>query len=297
MSDKDLIFPPPLTCRSRVFDFSRRSYIMGILNVTPDSFSDGNAYYAPDKAVARGLELAGQGADIIDVGGESTRPGAAPVSCEEELRRVIPVVRELARQARVPISIDTTKAEVARRALDAGAEIINDISALRFDEGMARVAAQSGVPVVLMHMRGTPQTMQQNVCYADLIREIREFLEERICFAVAAGIERAKIIVDPGLGFGKSVARDNFTILDSLRSFAALGQPLLVGPSRKAFIGKALQQEATDRDWGTAAAVAVALYNGAHIVRVHAVQQMQMVARVADELRRAGQEKVLSAEC
>lgn len=296
MSHQKIPFPAPLVCRTRVFDFRQSSYIMGILNVTPDSFSDGNVYYTSDKAVARGMELAEQGADIIDIGGESTRPGAVPVPCDEEMQRVIPVIRELACRVRVPLSIDTTKAEVARRALDAGAEIINDISALRFDKDMAQVAARYRAPLVLMHMQGTPQTMQQDVRYDDIIRDIRDFLEERIGFAVAAGIERDKIILDPGLGFGKSVTRDNFTIIDRIESLTALGQPVLVGPSRKAFIGKLLQQEVTGREYGTAAAVAIAIYNGAQFVRVHDVSRMKMVAQVADALRRARQNKVLSAE-
>lgn len=260
---------------------------MGIVNVTPDSFSDGGMYFDIRKAVARGIELARQGADIIDIGGESTRPGAASVSAAEELARVIPVIDELAERVAVPLSIDTTKAEVARKALDAGAEIVNDISALRFDPDMAALVAEYAVPVVLMHMRGTPQTMQHDIQYGSLIDDIYGFLDERIHFAVAAGIEHDKIIIDPGLGFGKSTGRDNFTILNRLDRFSSLGKPVLVGPSRKAFIGKLLHKEVSERDEGTAAAVAIAVYKGAHIVRVHNVGAMTMVAQVADAVRKS----------
>lgn len=276
---------PPLVCGTTIFDFSR-TYIMGIVNVTPDSFSDGNLYYDHRKAVDRGLELEENGADIIDIGGESTRPGAVPVPCQEELRRVIPVVETLAKRVRVPISVDTTKAEVARCAIEAGAAIINDISALRFDDAMAGIIAGSGVAVVLMHMRGNPQTMQKDVHYNDLIGEIRSFLKERIAYAIASGIARDKIIIDPGIGFGKSVERDNFTILHHIAAFAELDRPILVGPSRKAFIRAITGESIIDRDWGTAAAVAIAVYNGAHFVRVHDVTHMKIAVRIAEEVRR-----------
>lgn len=276
---------PPLICRTAAFDFTR-PYLVGILNVTPDSFSDGGMYKDTERAVACGEELAGEGADIVDVGGESSRPGAAPVPCNEELRRVIPVVEHLAQRVRVPLSVDTTKAEVARRAIDAGAEIINDISALRFDTDMAGVAARSGVAVILMHMRGTPQTMQNNTSYRDIIAEIRDFLAERIAFAVAAGIDRDKIIIDPGIGFGKSVAQGNFEILNRLEAFLSLNRPILVGPSRKAFLRLFAGDAVADRDWGTAAAVALAVYNGAHFIRVHDVAHMKIAARVAAAVRK-----------
>ncbi len=260
---------------------------MGILNVTPDSFSDGGAYPDAQAAVASGLELAARGADIIDVGGESTRPGAAPVPLAQELARVLPVIQGLAEKTTVPISIDTTKAEVARQALAAGAQMVNDVSALRFDGAMARVVAESGVPVVLMHMRGTPATMQQNTCYASLIEELTAFFHERLAAAAAAGIAEDKIIIDPGIGFGKSVDTDNFLILQRLHEFAALGRPVLVGPSRKAFIGRVTGRDAAQRDAGTAAAVAVAVYNGAHIVRVHNAAMMRDVVRVAAAIKKA----------
>jgi dihydropteroate synthase len=260
---------------------------MGILNVTPDSFSDGGQYAEHDRAIARGLELAAQGADIIDIGGESSRPGAGPVGLAEELRRTIPVIRELAAKTTVPISVDTTKAAVAEQALDAGAQIVNDISALRFDPAMGTVIAARRVPVVLMHMRGNPRTMQQNVRYHALMDEIRAFLQERIRAACAMGIAEDSIVIDPGIGFGKSVGQDNFTILNRLGSLRPLGRPILVGPSRKAFIGSLLGAELSDREAGTAAAVAIAVRNGAHIVRVHDVRMMSMAARVAHAISTA----------
>jgi len=275
---------PSLVCRTTAIDLSRPR-IMGILNVTPDSFSDGGLYEDTDRAVAQGEELADLGADIIDVGGESTRPGATPVPCDEELRRVMPVVEQLARRVRVPLSVDTTKAAVARRALDAGADIVNDISALRHDPDMASVVARSGAAVVLMHMRGTPRTMQTHTRYEDLVGEIRAFLEERIAFAVAAGIDRDKIIIDPGLGFGKSVEQGNFEILNRLDAFLSLNRPVLVGPSRKAFIRLCAGDSVADRDWGTAAAVAIAVYKGAHMLRVHDVAHMRIAAQVAAAVR------------
>jgi len=260
---------------------------MGIVNVTPDSFSDGGSYFSPEQAVAHGLRLAEEGADIIDIGGESTRPGAAPVSAAEETERVLPVIAALAANIDVPLSIDTTKAEVARKALAAGAEIVNDVSALRFDPEMGDVVAAARVPVVLMHMRGTPRTMQCDIHYQSLIDDIREFLEERIEYAVSAGIALGNIIIDPGIGFGKSIEQDNLSILKNLAAFTELGRPVLVGTSRKGFIGKLLGTPAHEREEGTAATVAIAIYNGAHMVRVHDVKSMKMVAAVASAIRNA----------
>jgi dihydropteroate synthase len=279
--------PPPIVCRKRTFDFSERPFIMGIVNVTPDSFSDGGSYFSPEQAVAHGLRLAEEGADIIDIGGESTRPGAAPVSAAEETERVLPVIAELAANIDVPLSIDTTKAEVARKALAAGAEIVNDVSALRFDPEMGDVVAAARVPVVLMHMRGTPRTMQYDIHYQSLIDDIREFLEERIEFAVSVGIALENIIIDPGIGFGKSIEQDNLSILKNLAAFTELGRPVLVGTSRKGFIGKLLGTPAHEREEGTAATVAIAIYNGAHIVRVHDVKSMKMVAAVASAIKKS----------
>lgn len=260
---------------------------MGIVNVTPDSFSDGGMYGTPEEAIDHGVRLAEEGADIIDVGGESTRPGAAAVSAAQELKRILPVIEGLAARVSVPISVDTTKAAVAEKALEAGAEIVNDVSALRFDPRMGEIIASRNVPVVLMHMRGTPRTMQQDIHYDSLLDEIRSFLEERISCAVRQGITREKIIIDPGIGFGKAIEKDNFTILKHLAAFQDLGRPILVGPSRKASISRLAGQDIDARDTGTAAAAAIAVYQGAHIVRVHNVSMTKIAVTVADAIRRA----------
>ena len=287
MEDRENIFPQPVTVGNKILDFSKRSYVMGILNVTPDSFSDGARFFDLDAAIKHGMEMAEQGADIIDVGGESTRPGADPVSADEEIQRTEPVIRELSKRIDIPLSIDTTKADVARRALDAGAEIVNDISALRADPEMVDVAVSYQAPVVLMHMLGSPKTMQQDICYDSIIEDITDFLKERIDFAINNGVERNKIIIDPGIGFGKSVGNDNFEIIREMRSFASLGLPVLVGPSRKAFIGRLLDAEVDERDIGTLATVSIAIHNGANIVRVHNVAQTKMASKVADSVIRA----------
>lgn len=257
---------------------------MGILNVTPDSFSDGGRYLDTDKAVKRALEIEKEGADIIDIGGESTRPGALPLSHEEELGRVIPVIEKLKNRLRIPISIDTYKAEVARAAIQAGASIINDISGLRFDPDIATVAAEYDVPVVIMHIKGTPGNMQVNPVYQDLIGEILHFLEDGISIAQKAGIDEDMIIIDPGIGFGKTFEH-NLEIINRLDEFKSLGMPVLFGPSRKSFIGKILDLPADDRLEGTAAAVAIGIIKGANIVRVHDVSSMVRVARVADAIK------------
>lgn len=265
---------------------------MGILNVTPDSFSDGGRFYSFADAVARGKELAAEGADILDVGGESTRPGSRPLPAEEEIRRVVPVIRELSRQIPTPISVDTRKARVAAQALEAGAEMINDISALRHDPEMAAVASAAGVPVILMHMRGEPETMQVDPHYDDLLGEIRDFFRERVAYAEAQGIAPGRIVLDPGLGFGKSLeGKHNLILLKRLGFFAELGKPLLVGPSRKAFIGRILGLPPGEREEGTLAAVAAAVLNGAGIVRVHEVAKTLRVVRVADAIRRCEAEE------
>ena len=287
MEDRENIFPQSVTVGNNILDFSKRSYVMGILNVTPDSFSDGARFFDLDAAIKHGMEMAEQGADIIDVGGESTRPGADTVSADEEIQRTEPVIRELSKRIDIPLSIDTTKADVARRALDAGAEIVNDISALRADPEMVDVAVSYQAPVVLMHMLGSPKTMQQDICYDSIIEDITDFLKERIDFAINNGVERNKIIIDPGIGFGKSVGNDNFEIIREMRSFASLGLPVLVGPSRKAFIGRLLDAEVDERDIGTLATVSIAIHNGANIVRVHNVAQTKMAAKVADSVIRA----------
>lgn len=264
-----------------------RTLIMGILNVTPDSFSDGGRLASPDEAVAEGERLIAAGADLLDVGGESTRPGSDPVTPEEEWQRVIPVIRALAKKIDVPISIDTTKASVAREAIASGAEIINDVSAMRFDAEMPQVAAETGAGVILMHMRGLPKDMQTgSLYYSDLIEDITAFLRERMAAALAAGVAKESIMVDPGIGFGKTAA-DNMRILKHLRGFQALGRPILTGMSRKAFIGKVTGGEPRERMEGTAAALTVAIMNGSDLVRVHDVAAMKKVAAMTDAIIRS----------
>jgi len=263
-----------------------RTLIMGILNVTPDSFSDGGLHNAPDAAAAHGLRMVEDGADVIDVGGESTRPGCAAVSAEEEIARVVPAIRALCERTDVPISVDTFKPEVARAALDAGASIINDITGL-IDPEMRSLAAERRSPSVLMHMRGTAQTMQEYAEYDDLISDVMRELRERIGAAVEAGLPEEYIIVDPGVGFAKT-AEQNMEIIRKLADFKSLGLPILMGTSRKGFIGKVLGGVPADkRVEGTAATVALSIANGANIVRVHDVAQMSEVARVCDAILRA----------
>lgn len=258
---------------------------MGILNVTPDSFSDGGLYFDASAAVKRALQMVEDGADIIDIGGESTRPGAEPLPVEEELKRTIPVIEALAGEIPVPISIDTYKAAVAKRALDAGAAMVNDISGLRSDPEMPSVVSQYEVPVVVMHIRGKPKDMQQNPVYASLIPEILAYLEESIAIAAEAGISQDKIIIDPGIGFGKTFVH-NLEIIHNLPMLSALRKPVLIGPSRKAFIGNILGDAPPgERLGGTAAAVAIAIFNGANIIRVHDVKEMVKVAKVADAVK------------
>ncbi|MDP3048114.1 MAG: dihydropteroate synthase [Thermodesulfovibrionales bacterium] len=275
-----------LTWQSFSLDFSKKTYLMGILNVTPDSFSDGGQYFDRGLAIKRAHEMVEEGADIIDVGGESTRPGSEPVPLQEEIARTIPVIEEISKKIKVPISIDTYKAEVAKRALDAGASIVNDISGLRFDPEMPKVVSQYKVPVVIMHIKGTPKNMQANPQYEALIPEVMDYLRESIRLAVESGIAEDKIIIDPGIGFGKTYDH-NLEIIKKLREFTLLEKPLLVGPSRKAFIGKILgDAPASERLEGTAAAVAISILNGANIIRVHDVKEMKRVALVADAVKR-----------
>lgn len=275
-----------MMCGHACLNFEKHTHIMGILNVTPDSFSDGGLFFNRDIAIAHGEKLAEEGADIIDVGGESTRPFSEPVPFEEEIRRVIPVIKELAKRVRVPISIDTYKSEVAKRALDVGAAMVNDISALRFDPKMADVVRNSHVPVILMHMRGTPQDMQVNPYYESLIPEIIDFLKERSEWARTYGISDEGIIVDPGIGFGKT--RDhNLTIIRELKQLRILGKPILVGTSRKAFIGDILDKEADARDIGTYATIAACALNGANIVRVHKVKESKEIIQMIDAIKKA----------
>jgi dihydropteroate synthase len=265
-------------------DFSEKTAVMGILNITPDSFSDGGSFFDKDVAVEHALRMVDEGADIIDVGGLSTRPGSDPVDLEEEAERATPVIEAIASRVNVPVSIDTYRAEVARRALDAGASIINDISGLRFDPEMADVAASAGVPVVVMHIRGTPRDMQKDPSYEALIPEIMDYLRESIRIAEDAGVK--DVIIDPGIGFGKTFGH-NLEILHNLHEFTKLGRTVLVGPSRKAFIGGILGGLPPDKRMeGTAAAVAACVLGGAGIVRVHDVRGMSRVVRVADAIVR-----------
>jgi len=259
---------------------------MGVLNVTPDSFSDGGLFFSEKKAIEHALRLIEDGADIIDIGGESTRPGSEPVSVEEEIRRTISVIKAISREIKVPISIDTYKAEVAKQALDAGASIVNDISGLRFDPEMPKIVAKYCVPVIIMHIKGRPKDMQQNPVYEALIPEIMDYLRISIRLANKFGISDDKIIIDPGIGcFGKTFEH-NLEIIKNLKEFTLLGRPVAVGVSRKAFIGKILGDvPPSERLEGTAAAVAISIFNGANIVRVHDVKEMAKVAKVADAIK------------
>ena len=254
---------------------------MGILNITNDSFSDGGKYYEPELAIRRGIEIEAEGADLIDVGAESTRPGSEPVSLKEELRRLLPVVDGLLNNVQLPISIDTYKARVAEEVLQRGVHLINDISGLRFDPEMKNVVAKYQAPVVISHIKGTPKDMQQNPHYTNLVGEIYDYLSNSVTLAIEAGVAPQNIVVDPGIGFGKRLG-DNYEILRRLNEFSELGYPLLIGPSRKSFIGKVLNAEPDQRLEGTAAAVALGIQNGANIVRVHDVKEMMRVCRIAD---------------
>lgn len=258
--------------RGGILRFEKRPLVMGVLNVTPDSFYDGGRHAAAHDAVRHGIDLARHGADILDIGGMSTRPGSLPVSLEEELHRVIPVIESLGSTLSIPISIDTYRSDVARAALEAGARIINDVSAFRFDRGMAGLAASSGAGVVLMHMRGDPLTMQSDTQYEDLMGEIRSDLAGRIASAQEAGVESDQIVIDPGIGFGKN-DEQNVEILKHLDDLRSLGRPLLVGPSRKSFIGRFLGRDPQERLAGTLACVAMLFLRAVEVVRVHDVRE------------------------
>jgi len=269
--------------------------IMGVLNITPDSFSDGGKFFGFQDALAQAEKMVEEGADIIDVGGESTRPFSKSVSAEEEMQRVLPVIEALSARVSVPISIDTTKARVARKAIEAGASIINDISSLRFDPDMAGIAAEHDVPLILMHMKGTPETMQATPEYDDLIGDIKSFFEELVDKAEKSGVSRSKLIIDPGIGFGKTFDH-NFFLIRHLKEFESLNLPILIGPSRKAFIGNIIKQETgreimpdmPELETGTQAAVAAAVLNGAHIVRVHNVASTFATLKIIDAINSAG---------
>jgi len=275
-------------------DFGKRTCIMGVLNVTPDSFSDGGKFFSLDEAVDQGYKLFEDGADILDIGGESTRPFSNPVSEEEEILRVVPVIERLLKRIPIPISIDTTKAGVAEQAIKAGASMINDVSSLRFDPKMASIAADYSVPVILMHMLGNPKTMQIEPTYDDLIGEIKAFFENAIDQAENKGISRSKIIIDPGIGFGKTI-RHNLLLIQRLHEFKSLKVPIMIGTSRKAFIrnllkdntGEEINADAAIVESGTQASVTAAILNGAHIVRVHDVANTRATVKITDAIKNA----------
>ncbi len=273
---------------SRALILGERTLIMGVLNVTPDSFSDGGHYLDPEAAIAHALDMERAGADLIDLGGESTRPGSEGVSAEEELRRILPVLEGLRGKLKIPISIDTSKSQVAEAAVQAGAEIINDVTGLRADPGLAGVAKRRGLPLIMMHMRGEPRTMHKGPFARDVMKDVIAGFERSVELARKAGVSKSQIVLDPGLGFGKSYEQ-NYELLARIPELAALGFPLLIGASRKSFVGKALGGGAKgERAWGTAATVAAAALGGAHMVRVHDVAQMAQVARVADAIVNRG---------
>ena len=277
---------PAWEMRDRFFEWGKRTYLMGVVNVTPDSFSDGGECAKPLEALAQAQKLVEAGADIIDIGGQSTRPGAVQISLEEELERVLSVIEVLRKEIPIPISVDTTRASVAFSAVNAGADLVNDISGGTFDPDMLATVARLNVPIVLMHLRGTPQTMQQMTDYQNLLGEIYQFLERQIVSAIASGVNPSKIIIDPGIGFAKN-QQQNLEILRNIGFFKSLNCPILVGASRKSFIGRILNQpDPKERVWGTAAACCAAISTGADILRVHDVAQMRDVCRVADAIFR-----------
>jgi dihydropteroate synthase len=281
---EDMVTPMEFQLKGQRLSFDR-PLLMGVVNVTPDSFFDGGRFCDPERAVAHALRLVEEGADLLDIGAESTRPGALPVDEREERRRLVPVVAAVAKAVSVPISVDTSKAEVARAAIDAGAIMVNDVTALRGDSAMVGVVAQAGIGLVLMHMQGTPDTMQHAPRYDDVVGEVAQFLAERVRFAIDHGVAKDGIVVDPGIGFGKTLGH-NLDLLANLRVFAELGYPLLVGPSRKGFIGQLTDQSVEARGWGTAGVVALAVEQGANILRVHDVGPMKDVAKVAVAIAR-----------
>ena len=281
-----------LKLRSRKLPLGQRTLVMGVLNVTPDSFSDGGKFLDVKRAVRHALEMQRDGADIIDIGAESTRPGSLEITAAEELRRLLPVLQALGGKLKIPISVDTQKAAVAEIALAAGATIINDISGLRHDPRLAEVAARHGAPLILMHMRGTPRTMQKGPFARDVVKDVVSGLRISIATARKHGVPRSQIVIDPGIGFGKSYAQ-NYELLLNLPELAKLGYPVMVGTSRKGFLGAALAKRgkpapADERIWGSAATVVASILNGAHVVRIHDVAEMSQVVRVADALLNLG---------
>jgi dihydropteroate synthase len=274
--------------KGKVLELGERTFVMGILNITPDSFSDGGLHLDPQRAIEKGLRMVEQGADILDIGGESTRPGADAVDADEEMRRVLPVIEGLAARTGAVLSIDTYKASVAREAVARGAGIINDISGLQYDPSLAVVAAETGAALILMHTRGRSREMYERAVYDDVVAEVRMELEAAMERATGAGVKRDALLLDPGFGFAKR-AEHSFTLLAALPALAAAGRPILSGPSRKSFLKDAIgERMPADREWGTAAAVAASVLFGAHLVRVHDVPAMVDVVRVSDRIRSAG---------
>jgi len=274
-----------MKCGKYTLELGKRTLVMGIVNVTPDSFSDGGQFLDSEKAITQGLRLAEEGADIIDIGGESTRPGSDSVSQDEELKRIIPVIEGLVDKVNIPISIDTCKSEVAKKAIDSGVSMVNDISAARFDPKIVDMAKQYNVPLALMHMKGTPKNMQENPTYVSVMGEIKEFLIERVGFAVKKGVPKENIIIDPGIGFGKRLEH-NYEIIRNLGELKELGLPILIGPSRKSFIAMTLDLPVEDRLEGTLAAVTMCVMNGADIVRVHDVKEAVRAVKMTDAIYR-----------
>jgi len=278
-----------LHLRSRTLILGERTLVMGVLNITPDSFSDGGAYLDSEAAVSHALQLEQDGADILDIGGESTRPGATPISSEEELRRILPVIQALRDKLRIPMSVDTRRSDVAEAALAAGTEILNDVSGLQTDARLGEVAKRARAPLILMHMRGTPQTMQRGPFARDVLRDVMSGLRDALARAKRAGLAKSQLLLDPGIGFGKK-HEQNFEILARLPELAPLDCPIVIGTSRKSFLGKALAGSGSpsappeERLLGTAAAVTASILGGAHIVRVHDVAEMTRVARIADAI-------------
>lgn len=268
------------------WQWGKRSYLMGVINVTPDSFSNGGLFLKTDSALKQAEYLIEAGADILDIGGESTRPFAEPVPEEEELRRVIPVIRAIRKRWTIPISIDTYKAKVARAAIEAGADMINDVSALRFDQDMISLVKEYKIPIVIMHMKGNPKTMQLNPTYDDVLKEIKEFFKERINLLKKCGVSREKIIIDPGIGFGKR-QEDNLKIIKNIKYFVDLGHPLMVGPSRKSFIGAILDKPVGERDIGTMATVAWLALKGVDLIRVHNVAWAKEILKILEAIKEA----------
>ena len=275
-----------LVIRNKSFIWGKQTYLMGVLNITPDSFSDGGDYNNLEEALQRAWALVEAGADILDIGGQSTRPGAKQISLEEELERVIPIIKRIRKNLNIPISVDTTRAEIAQQAVRAGADIVNDISGGTFDGDMLTTVAELEVPIILMHIRGTPETMQHKTDYEDLVGDIIAVLRERLAAAETAGIARSRLLIDPGIGFGKTAAQ-NIELLRQLHQFQRLGVPILVGTSRKSFIGKIINQDdPKQRVWGTASTCCAAISQGADILRVHDLPQMWEVSKVADAIWR-----------